>query len=388
MLYDYDKLAEIRHQLHQLAELSGREENTAAYIVTRLSEFKPDRIVEKLSGNGILAIFETGKPGPAICFRADIDALPIADSEQLSYRSQNQGTSHKCGHDGHSTILLGLADWIRDNISSLQGSISLLFQPAEETAQGAKAVLADARFTDIKPDFIFGLHNLPGFPTGSVIVRDGIFAGASCGIKIGLLGKTSHAGHPENGISPLPALLKIVKELIALPETIPEKDAATMVTIIHLKLGEEAFGTSPGTAEIMATFRSYDNDILFLMLQQAEQLVSDIAASQSLKFSLQRVEKFASTVNDAQANHMVRSAARKLGCKIIEPEQPFRWTEDFSFYTQKYKSAFMGLGAGLSHPQLHNPDYDFPDELISHGIKLFSNIILEVAKSNAVNKLD
>jgi len=388
MFYDLDKLIKIRHHLHTIAELSGQEEKTSAFLRSELRKLAPDELIENIGKHGFAAVFKAPRPGLTLCFRAELDALPIPESNDFDYRSNSQQTSHKCGHDGHATILLGLADWIKDNLQNISGRIILLFQPAEETAQGALSVLADKRFTDLNPDFIFSLHNLPGFPIGSVIVRENAFAAASCGLKIKLLGKTSHAGHPENGNSPLQAMLAIVIALNNLPHAITQLDEAAMVTIIHLRLGEEAFGTSPGEAEIMATYRAFSNPVLEKMIAETERVVPEITSAFNLKHHLQWVEKFAATINNDMAYSIIIKALEHVKPDIIKPDSPFPWTEDFSFYTQKYKAAFFGLGAGESHPQLHNPDYDFPDVLIEQGIKIFSNIIMEVVKSDAAYKLD
>jgi metal-dependent amidase/aminoacylase/carboxypeptidase family protein len=183
-------------------------------------------------------------------------------------------------------------------------------------------------------------------------------------------------------------MISIVQALNLLPASLPEKDDAKMVTIIHLRLGEEAFGTSPGEGEIMATFRSYEDSNLAVMMQETERLVPEIANLFSLQYNLEWVEKFASTVNDDIACTFLTKAAEKLNLEIIRPVLPFRWTEDFSYFSQLYKTAFFGLGAGEKQPQLHNPDYDFPDSLIETGVKLFYEIIKEVSVYYAADKLD
>ncbi len=388
MLYDLETLTKIRRYLHSIAELSGKETQTSEYLISELRKLSPDYLITHIGGYGFAVVFDTSRPGPVICFRAELDALPIEEQNDFPHKSRSLEISHKCGHDGHAIVLLGLADWVKDHLANLNGRIILLFQPAEETAQGAKAVLADSRFSDLNPDFIFGLHNLPGFPIHSVIVKQGTFAVASRGLKIKLHGKTSHAGHPEDGISPLSAMLDILNVLLKLPDPYRENDDAAMITIIHLCLGEEAFGTAPGEAEIMATLRASDSHSLDAMASQTAAIVADLSQAYHLKSGVEWVEDFADTVNDSDAASIVIAAAQALDAQVIIPELPFRWTEDFSFYSKRYKTAFMGLGAGLEHPQLHNPDYDFPDALLETGVNLFANIILEVRKSYAANQLD
>lgn len=388
MKQNIDNLITIRHHLHEIAELSGKEAKTADYLLEQLKELAPDIIIQNLGGYGIAAVFDTHKPGHTICFRAELDALPIAETNKIKYKSKSHQVSHKCGHDGHATILLGLGQWVKTHLNSLNGRIILLFQPAEETAQGALAVLSDQRFTNLKPDYIFGLHNLPGFSIGSIILRDNVFAAASCGVKIKLIGKTSHAAHPENGNSPLTAMILIMEALSKLPQDLINPEDGAMITIIHVRLGEEAFGTSPGEAEIMATYRAYNNESLDKMTKATEKVVAFIAKSCKLKHKLHWVERFAATANDHQAYDIVNRAAKKMKVEIIQPGSPFLWSEDFSYYSQNFKTAFFGLGAGDKHPQLHNPDYDFPDALIEPGIEVFANILKGVVKAYVTNKLD
>lgn len=385
---DIKSIISLRHRLHAAPELSGRETATAELIAQTLQKSHPQRIITGVGGNGVIAVFKSPEAGPGICFRADIDALPIAETGEGGHISRIPGRSHACGHDGHSAILLGFAQWLNAHPEKWSGSVILLFQPAEETAQGALAVLADQKFTDLRPDIIFGMHNLPGFPLNSIILRERTFASASCGLKIRLTGKTSHAGHPEDGKSPLLAMLGVIDTLKDLTHSQASLAENAMVTIIHARLGEEAFGTSPGEAEVMATFRAWEDATLRKMTRAAEEKIAAIAGAEKLKLELKWVEKFAATVNDPGAVQIVERAAKKAGMPIMDPATPFPWSEDFSFFTGRHRCAFFGLGAGERHPRLHNPDYDFPDELIPRAIGLYANILGEIKEQDAAHKLD
>lgn len=375
-----NKYIDIRKELHRIAELSANEYSTSEYIFKQLQNFKPDRIINKIGSTGIIAIFDTGKPGKTTMFRCELDALPIAETNTFEHVSINNAVSHKCGHDGHMAILLALADWISQNKFELRGKICLLFQPAEETAFGAKQVLDDKRFIDLKPDYIFALHNLPGFPKNSLVLRKGAFAAASAGMKFRFTGKASHAGHPENGNSPLNAMQIFISELQNISQAQKCLNKYSFITIIHVKLGDEAFGTSPGKGVVMATLRAHSDEILQKLASEAKTKAEAIADSHNLKLDIETVEEFAATVNHNGACDILQKAAIDSKLDIIYHKQLFPWTEDFSFYSQKYKTAFLGLGSGEDHPQLHNPDYDFPDELIESGCNIFSKIINEINK--------
>ena len=372
------KLIEFRKELHQYPELSNREEGTAQKIIEKLEEYKPAKIIEGIGGYGVAAIYDSGRPGKNILFRAELDALPINESNKFSHKSKKDGIAHKCGHDGHMTILIGLAQILQKQIKNLKGKIILLFQPAEETAEGALRILAEKKFRNLKSDFIFALHNLPGFPLNSVILRKGVFASASKGLIIDLKGETSHAGFPENGYNPDLALSFIISGLLAIPQKFTNFNSANLITIIKAELGERAFGTSAGKARIMATLRSHSKADMQILTRQSEKLVESIANLYNLKHKLEWVEEFAPIINHAECVDLIKMISKKLKLKIVEPQKPFPWSEDFSFYTKEFPCTFFGLGSGEKYSQLHNSNYDFPDDIIETGIKLF----LEIAKNN------
>ena len=194
-----------------------------------------------------------------------------------------------------------------------------------------------------------------------------------CVIK--LTGKTSHAAEPENGINPSQAVAEIIKRFTALPEDLKVTKDFTLVTIIHVRIGERAFGTSPGFAELMATLRAYRNDDMEALIEEAERIARSVASDQNLKVEISYTEEFPATVNDEGCVDIIKKAAEKNGLTVIEINKPFRWSEDFGHLTGKYKGALFGIGSGEDHPQLHNPDYDFPDDIIPAGISIFHTIV-------------
>ena len=244
-----DTLIEFRHILHQHPELSGNEKLTNKILNEWVKQTQPDLQIEKIGGYGLAAVYKGTQPGKRILIRGDIDALHIPEPNDLPYRSQNQGISHKCGHDGHATILCGLAQWLGEQRPD-QGEVVLLFQPAEETGQGAKAILEDPLFEQIKPDVAYGLHNLPGFEKGQIMVREGCFAAASFGLKLCFDGRTAHASQPETGHSPSELLAQLIHFLEKKREQLKAVKPLTTFVITHAILGEETFGVAPGHAEI------------------------------------------------------------------------------------------------------------------------------------------
>jgi len=363
------ELIEFRKNLHKSPELSGKEFETARKIENFISKYKPDKIINGIGGTGILFIFGNGK-SPVFLLRAELDALPIQEINTFDYRSQNQGVSHKCGHDGHSTILSGVASLLA-NSEKFDYQVILLFQPAEETGEGAEKVLNDPKFKDIKPDFVFALHNLPGYQKNSILLRKETFASASSGIIIDLFGQTSHAAHPEQGRSPAKAMAEIILEMEQLPASSNTFDDFVLVTLIHAKLGEVAFGTTPGKAVIMATLRSYLNQDMDKLREYSQNIVLDKCKEHNINYKIRYIEEFPATVNDKYSTEMLQRAAEDLKLNQIQLEQPFRWSEDFGHFTKRFKGALFGIGAGEKHKSLHNEDYDFPDDIIDSGVNMF-----------------
>ena len=374
MKYDLSSLIEFRKLLHRNAELSGGEAQTAELLLNLLAERKPQAIIKGLAGSGVACIFKGSAPGPTVVFRSELDALPIQERRDLPYRSRNMRVSHKCGHDGHMAILAGLADWLAQHAMA-RGRVVLLFQPAEETGAGAGEIVEDPRFQALQPDYIFALHNLPGFPLGHVLLRQGVFACASTGALIKLMGASAHAAHPEQAVSPTRAFTQILLELQQLSAP---ADGPDLVTIVYARLGEIAFGTAPGDAEIRVTLRSDDDRRLQALSGEVVEMAARRAEEDGLKFAVTWHESFKTTVNHGEAVRIVERAAVACGLGVQRTMAPFRWSEDFGRYLDRYTGALFCLGAGEEHAPLHHPDYDFPDALLPIGMCVLQQIIREL----------
>jgi len=369
-----DELIDLRHSLHRHPELSGQESETAAILKQFLLQCGASRILDGLGGHGLAAIFidPENRPGPTIMLRAELDALPLDESTDNPWPSENNGCAHKCGHDGHMAILAGVARRLQAHPPTC-GSVILLFQPAEETGAGALALLNDPKFTALKPDWIFALHNLPGHPTWSILTRAGAFAAGSVGVRIKLQGSTSHAAYPEQGQSPDLAMAELVMGLVNLGND--SEDHLALVTVVHARLGEANFGISPGDAEVLATIRSDKNEVLQDLKSKAAQLAEIISDKNCLNYDVEYCEEFPVTINHPDAVSIINQVAEELDLDLDSPEEsPFRWSEDFGFLTQWTKGAMLGLGAGIEHPVLHGQDFDFNDDLLLPGVKIMEGI--------------
>lgn len=366
-----EKLRFLRQELHQYPELSGQEHKTANRIREFFEPLKPDRILGNLGGEGLAIIYKGEEKGTNTLIRCELDGLPIREDNVFSYKSKIRGKSHSCGHDGHMAIVSGVGMALARNRPT-RGSVILLFQPAEETGEGAARVLDSDGFASLKPDFAFALHNLPGYKANTILLRQGVFAAASKGIEIKLKGRTSHAAFPEDGNSPAPALAQIVLGLQQLPGRF---EGFSLVTVVNAQLGELSFGTTPGDAVVRATLRTYDNLVMEDLVHAAEELVRQLAQASQLDFAIRYRDCFESTVNCPEAFFLVNKAADQLRYPVEFLKAPLRWSEDFGQFSKAAKTAIFGVGAGIDHPQLHESVYDFPDEIIPVGVDMFMSIL-------------
>ena len=375
---EINRLVELRRELHQQPELSGKETLTSREICDFLNSLNPDRVITKIGHTGVLASWTSDKAGPNILLRAELDALPIQEENNEQYASKTSGVSHKCGHDGHMSILCGVAILLnRAGITS--GSVSLLFQPAEETGEGARLVLKDARFSDLTFDYAFALHNIPGEESGTVLSKAGTFCMASKGLKFSLKGQTAHASQPQTGINPTESIVQLTHFINHSLESI-EFTSTTLATITHVNIGEPTLGISPGEGQVWVTIRAEKDHDLDLLESLIKTQAKDLSQKKGLHLGIEEDEAFHTTLNSSIGHEIIQSASEAIGIPFETMQQPNPWSEDFGLFLNKYTGAIFGLGAGKNLPQLHNPDYNFPDDLIEKGVQVFWSIIQECIK--------
>lgn len=366
------QLMALRRDLHRNPEVSGEEIATAQRITAELRALGADRIWQGLGGHGVAAEFKGTGPGPTVLLRCELDGLPIRELSDLPYKSLIDGKGHLCGHDGHMVSMLGVG--MRLAIRPPSGRVILLFQPAEETGAGAKAVIEDDRWPEIRPDYAFAYHNVPGRPLGEIGLRSGPGNCASRGMQILFEGKSSHAAAPEDGLSPAHAMATLMASLPALGSGKIGEDSFALSTLTHANLGEPTFGIAPAEGELRVTLRTMSN-------VRMESLIADALAEVernrgALKVDLQWHDIFPSVVNNAEATAIARDVAQKLGHAIYEMALPMRWSEDFGrIGDDGPKATMLYIGSGETQPQLHNPDYDFPDALLPFVIDQFCGIV-------------
>jgi amidohydrolase len=338
-----------------------------------MHHLEPDKEVD-VASTGKLFIYEGDETGETLMFRCELDALPIQEqSHNLAYRSSIKNVAHLCGHDGHMAIIAYLGKLISENRPK-RGKVVLLFQPAEENFLGAKDVVESPAFHKLSPDYIFALHNIPGVPKNKVLVKEGSFTAASCGISIQLKGKTSHAAEPEKGNNPYYAAKEIINDIQQLTHSNKEFSNHVISTLIYIRLGEIAFGVSPDALNMGLTLRAYENEDLDLLCKRTEQILQRHAEKNGLLHSHTYCENYPATINAPECVEMLKVATDSISLDIIEMEHPNKWSEDFAYFTATNKGLQFGFGAGEDLPNLHNPEYDFPDDIIETAAQVFYEI--------------
>ena len=345
---------QLRHKLHDIAEISGEEVRTKQALQDFLREHTSLELYP--CGDGFYAAHrEADCTKPAIVLRADYDALAMPDGT----------ASHLCGHDGHAAALCAAA--LMAEGKTFGRNVFFLFQPAEET--GAGAAPCCALFDMEQVDEIYGAHNLPGFPFGQVVTRAHTFACASRGVTLRFVGKPTHAAYPENGISPALAVGELLCAVPNLSEP-ARYSGMTLCTVIGVDMGEKAFGAAAEKAEVWLTLRGEHDADLNKLFDSVLAFAKDAAAEYGLGFAYEVQDVFPATENDP-------ACAEKLLqlCDGAVLEVPMRWSEDFGHYLYKKKGAFFGIGAGEDYPPLHTEHYEYPDALLEPTAKIFLRLM-------------
>lgn len=362
---DIEYYIDIRQRLHCHPDVSGHEQFAHDIVVHELQRLNPDELYDHVGGYGMVAYWKSNlnDADKTVAFRADIDALPIG---------------HRCGHDGHTTIMLRFAELVA-SCKERRYNVMLVFQPEEETGFGAQKIVESGLLQRHNVKVIFGLHNLPGVPLGTVVLNPGTFAAASTGVVYSLKGRETHASTPEKGLNPGLAVAEIIQRFSHLScQSSENLSDFRQSTLVCCRIGEEAFGTSAGKGEVMFTLRAFTNDSMSQLVEQARSIVEEVSTHEGLQLNVEYIEPFRATENTPA---MVKQLEAVFSPQVstIVTHTPFRWSEDFADYLQVIPGAFFGIGSGESHPELHHPDYVFPDRLIepaSHCFELIMNNII------------
>ena len=371
-------LADWRHDFHQHPEFGFEEERTSKIVAERLASFGIE-VKTGIGKTGVLGILKKGQGERSIGLRADMDALQIHEANEFDYRSQHDGLMHACGHDGHTTMLLGAAKYLAES-GNFDGTAYFIFQPAEEHGAGARAMIDDGLFTDHKMDQIFGLHNLPGLQPNTFAIRSGsIMASETC-FEIKLTGKGGHAALPQMGIDTMLLGSQIV---VALQSIVSRKLNALhqpgVVSVTEF-LTDGTVNVIPTQVTLKGDCRCFTDEALNQIEESMRQIVAGhcMAAGAEFEFNFKTI--FPSTINDAAStSNAVKTAIQVFGAENVNPDcDPFTISEDFASMLRVRPGCYGLLGNGgdpASGCALHNPRYDFNDDILLPGAKFWISLV-------------
>ena len=370
------EVIKLRHILHQHPELSMEETWTKNCLMNYIRDHTELEIYDR--GRWFYAIYRSlgdgrdGQNRKNIAFRGDFDAIRMDEGIDLPYGSGNPGVAHKCGHDGHSAALAGLA--LEVDQEGADHNVFFLFQHAEETAEGAAECVEFIK--EEKIDEIFAFHNKSGMEKGSVNVIDGTSNYASVGMIISMQGSSTHASMPEYGKNPAYAIARTIG---GLDHAVKEAKSRGLVlcTVIQVDIGEKAFGIAASKGDLLLTLRAEFEEEMETLVEHVENLAKSEGEADGLEVTFTCQDRFPVTANHQESSDKIRRVAGKKGYQVIEMKEGFRGSEDFGHYLKETKGALFYLGNGEDYPQIHTTEYDFPDDLIEIAVEMFKGLIDE-----------
>ena len=364
-----------RHHFHENPELAYEEVNTSKKVVSLLKQFGISKIEEGIGKTGVVAVLENGK-GKSIGLRADMDALPIHEENQgRKYKSKNIGKMHACGHDGHTTMLLGAAKYLAET-RNFKGKVVLIFQPAEEGFAGAKAMIKDGLLQKYPIDEIYGMHNMPGLEKGVLAIESGPRLAAADNFEVEIVGKGAHGAMPSNSIDPIVCSASIIQNIQSIVSRNSDPKETLVITVASINSGK-ANNVIPKTAKLTGTVRYYDNELGKLAKKRFLDIVNSTSHAFGAKAIIDFHKGYPATVNHQEQSIFAYNIAKKvIGLKASNHQKPMMGSEDFSYFLNKVPGCFAWIGNGNS-ASLHNPKYDFNDDVLSIGSSFLASLAEE-----------
>ncbi len=366
-----------RRDLHSHPELALQETRTSQVIQDKLRDFGVDEVVAGIARTGVVGVIRGRETATAaIGLRADIDALPIVEETGLAYASTNPGVMHACGHDGHTTMLLGAARYLAET-RNFAGTVYVIFQPAEEQGGGGEIMVREGLFERFPMDRVFGLHNWPSEPAGTFNWRIGPTMAAVANLAITVRGKGAHGAQPHNGVDPIVVSGAIVSALQSVVARNVRPTESAVVTIGEIK-GGNAFNVIPSSVSMRGTARWFTPAVGDLLESAVIRVVRSTAEAFGAAAEVTFTRTYPALVNDAEATGLARRAAEVVvgRDKVVPMEHPTMGGEDFSFMLEAKQGNYIMLGAARSDhdPQVHHPAYDFNDEILTTGASYWATL--------------
>lgn len=361
-----------RHHFHENPELAYNEFNTSKKVVELLKEFGITEIEEGIGKTGVVATLENGT-GKTIGLRADMDALPIfEENKNKKYKSKCDGKMHACGHDGHTTMLLGAAKYLSET-KNFKGKVVLIFQPAEEGFAGAKAMIDDGLLERYPINEIYGMHNMPGLEAGVLAIESGPRLAAADNFVIEIIGKGAHGAMPSNSIDPIVCGASIIQNLQHIVSRNSDPKETLVITVASFNSGH-ANNVIPKSASLSGTIRYYNDKIGVLAKKRFFEVINSTCDAFGAKVDINFQKGYPATINHKKQSEFAYDSAKKIvGNKASSSQAPMMGSEDFSYFLKKVPGCFAWIGNGPS-ASLHNPKYDFNDSVLSIGSSFLASI--------------
>lgn len=364
-----------RRDFHACPELGYQEQETSRRVAELLASFGL-QVHRGLAGTGVVATLENG-PGPVIGLRADMDALPITELSDVGYKSRHPGVMHACGHDGHSAMLLATAAHLAQT-RRFRGTVHFVFQPAEENLGGARKMVEEGLFARFPMDAIYALHNWPGMPLGQVAIGSGAMMASLDAFEITLTGKSCHAAMPERGADPIVAAAQLIMALQTIPSRRLSPQESTVVSITQIS-GGEAINVLPDKVVLRGTFRCLNNQVRERVRGLIESYVAAQPQVSEVEGKITWYPGYPVTTNHPAEAQKVREVANALlgDSAVIWNGNPSMASEDFACMLEACPGAYFWIGTDgeTASKPLHNAGYDFNDELIPHGVALWTTLV-------------
>ncbi|MGL9773043.1 MAG: M20 aminoacylase family protein [Sodalis sp. (in: enterobacteria)] len=370
----HETMTTLRRHLHQHPELSNEEQATAALVAEKLHVWGY-QVTTGIGGHSVVGTLRVGSGQRAIGLRADMDALPIEETSGVPYASQTPGKMHACGHDGHTAMLLGAACHLAQT-RNFSGTLNLIFQPAEEIGfnSGAERMIEDGLFARFPCDAVFGMHNHPGYPSGTLMFRDGPFMAACDTAYITVHGKGGHAARPQMAVDPIVAASSLVMALQTLVARNTDPFAAAVVTIGAFNAGQ-APNVIPHSARLALSVRTFDADVRRALEARILSLVEQHVAGFGALAEIEYIPGYPVLINQPEQTKFACQVARDLlgDAQVITPLPAIAGSEDFAYFLQQCPGCFLRIGNGDS-AMLHQAAYDFNDENLVVGAAYWSRL--------------
>jgi len=368
-------LAGTRRHLHQHPELSFQEADTAALVAGHLADWGW-QVTRNVGGHGVVGTLHIEGGTRRVSLRADMDALPIDEASGRPWTSQRAGVMHACGHDGHTAMLLGAAQQLA-RTRNFAGTVHLVFQPAEEAGKGsgAQRMIEDGLFERFPCDAIFGLHNTPGVPAGHFGFGSGPFMSASDSARITVHGRGGHAARPHQTVDPVLIAGSLVLALQSVVSRNVDPRQTAIITVGALHAGSAA-NVIPDTATMLLSIRSFDAGVRELLEQRIRALVTSHVEGYGGEVNIEYERGYPVVVNSVAETDFARQVAEELvgAARVVAPFPPVTGSEDFAYYLQRKPGCFLRLGNGEEGANLHNPRYDFNDEILTTGAAYWTRL--------------